>query len=81
MSELLAPRRSGELVPPGRPRRLAAAIAGLLASPRRRAELGRAARARVLREFGASRIGALMEESYGRAIERRRRLGPRTSQG
>lgn len=79
MAELLGRGEVGLLVPPHSPNKVAAAICALLSDPARRKMLGRMARERTLREYNPDRIGALQEQSYLRAIERRRRLGPRPS--
>ena len=79
MAELLGQGEFGLLVPPHSPNKVAAAICTLLADPARRKTLGQAARERTLREYNPDRIGALQEQSYARAIEHRRRLGPRSS--
>ncbi len=81
MAEMLAGGQYGLVVPPRNPRKLARAICSLLANPARRKELGRTARARVLSEYTLYHIGALQEAGYQRAIEHRRRLGPRTQAG
>ncbi len=67
----------GVLVPPQRPRRLARAIAGLLADRERRVAMGLCARRHVVETYDSKRIMPLIEESYRRAVERRTRLGPR----
>lgn len=79
MAELLGGGEVGLLVPPHRPSKIADAICALLSDPARRKTLGQMARGRTLREYNPDRIGALQEQSYLRAIERRRRLGPRPS--
>jgi glycosyltransferase involved in cell wall biosynthesis len=79
MADLLgADGTSGRLVPPGDPRKIAAAVNELLADPAKRMSLGRAARERVLTEYNSTRIGALQEACYERAIARRRAAGKRT---
>lgn len=77
MYEMLDEGRCAELVVPGNVRRLAGSITRLLRDPDRRRTLGLRARARVSSEYGADRVGGLMEMSYRRAIDRRRRVGPR----
>ncbi len=79
MAELLGGGEVGLLVPPHCPNKIADAICALLSDPARRKTLGQTARERTLREYNPDRIGALQEQSYLRAIERRRRLGPRPS--
>lgn len=78
MAELLSGGGVGLLVPPHRPTKIADAICALLSDPARRKTLGQMARERTLSEYNPDRIGALQEQSYLRAIERRRRLGPRS---
>jgi glycosyltransferase involved in cell wall biosynthesis len=77
MVEMLDSGRAGRLVPPRSPESIAAAVIELLENPGLRMACGRAARARVLAEYNAERIGALQEASYLRAIARRRATGPR----
>ncbi len=77
MAEMLDNGTCGFLVKPRRPRELADAVNSLLDDPPLRQKLGHSARQRVLSEYSALRIGELMEESYHRAIVRRRNLGPR----
>lgn len=72
MTELLDAGSAGRLVPPRSPDRIARAVIELLDQPDICALLGQAARARVLAEYNADRIGALQEASYGRAVERKR---------
>jgi hypothetical protein len=45
----------------------------LLGDAQLRARMGAAGRARVQERFGMRRYGAAVAESYGRALERRRR--------
>lgn len=70
-------RDFGLLVPPQSPSEIAAAVIALLQDPAHRREYGAAARQRVLEHYSLSRIGALQEESYRRAIECRAAAGPR----
>jgi glycogen synthase len=83
IADLLAPdsqgKKVGLLVPPNRPQRLAKAVCELLDQPQLRLEMGRRARQRIIEEFGAETMGPRMEECFRRAIEHRRRLGPRTT--
>jgi glycosyltransferase involved in cell wall biosynthesis len=72
MAEQLDGGNAGILVPPRKPKQIAAAICELLENPSRRKELGRKARARVLATYNAERVGEMMEQSYHRAIERAR---------
>lgn len=77
MAELLGGGAHGELVPPDDPRGISEGIIRMLADPQRARTMGLSARQSVLEEFGPQAIGRLQEESYGRAIIRRRELGPR----
>jgi glycogen synthase len=77
MAEMLDGGRAGLLVPPKQPDKLAAAILQLLDNREERIRLGGLARQRLLTEYSAERIGSLMEQVYGEAIERRRELKPR----
>ena len=61
---------AGIVVPPGDASALAGAIGSLIASPQRRAELGRAAAERA-RSFRASAVVPRVEEVYRRLLERR----------
>jgi len=83
IADLLAPDARGQQVglrvPPHRPRRLAKAVCELLERPEWRLELGRRARQRIIDEYGVEAIGPRFEECFRRAIEHRRRLGPRKS--
>jgi len=67
----------GRLVPPGNPKKIAAAVIELLGNPGLRSRLGQAARDRLLREYNADAVGTLQIESYQRAISRRRTKGAR----
>ncbi len=67
----------GLLTPPQSPERIAAAVIALLQAPARRRALGAAARQRVLDGYNQSRVGAMQEESYRRAMQRRAAAGPR----
>jgi glycosyltransferase involved in cell wall biosynthesis len=55
---------TGVHVPPREPARLAAALRALLADPQRRAELGRAGRARARARYGFDRIAAATRDTY-----------------
>jgi glycogen synthase len=68
MAQQLDEGRAGFLIRPGRPREIANAVCRLLENPELRKEFGRKARARVLSEYNADRVGLLMEQSYERAI-------------
>lgn len=77
MATMIESDRFGRLVPPGNPQKIADAVVELLSEPEKRMRIGRAARQRILGEFGADRIGTMQEESYMRAIKRRREIGSR----
>jgi len=64
-------------ISPNHPRDLAKAVSELFEQRERRLELGRRARRRILKEYGVDVIGPKMEDCFRRAIEHRRRLGPR----
>jgi glycosyltransferase involved in cell wall biosynthesis len=82
LADLLAPdaegKKVGLRVSPKSPKRLAKAICELLEQRELRLELGRRARQRIIEEYGADVIGPRLEECFRRAIEHRRRVGPRT---
>ena len=59
---------TGRLVAPGDPEALAAALTALLQDPERRQALGRAARARVLPAFAASRLVGDIDALYGELL-------------
>jgi glycosyltransferase involved in cell wall biosynthesis len=65
--ELIEDGRTGILVPPGDPPRLAAAIEALLRDPLRRAALGAAGEARVRRVFDAERGFDALARRFGLA--------------
>ncbi len=67
----------GRLVPPRSPADIARAVVDLLQNPQERMQLGAAARARALDQYSLSRVGALQEASYLRAMERRAAAGSR----
>ena len=81
MADLLAPdseaKEVGLRIPPNHPKYLAKAVCRLLEHRERRLELGRRARRRILEEYGVKTIGPKVEDCFRRAIEYRRRLGPR----
>jgi len=83
MADLLAPdsdgREVGLAISPNHPKDFAKAISHLLEQRGRRLELGRRARLRIVKEYGVSAIGPKMEDCFHRAIEHRRRLGPRNT--
>jgi glycosyltransferase involved in cell wall biosynthesis len=60
--------RDGLLVPPGDAPALAAALASLLGDPARRAEMGRAGRAKVAARYDWREIGERLEQIYGEAL-------------
>ena len=61
---------TGVHVPPRRPDRIAAALVELLEDPVRRAEMGRAGRARVQERYGWERVAAATEATYERVRAR-----------
>jgi glycosyltransferase involved in cell wall biosynthesis len=75
MAQQLDEGKAGLLVPPKTPEAIAEAACTLLANPVLRQELGRKARARVLSEYNADRVGQLMEQSYEQAICQRKAGG------
>ena len=81
MAEMLrdGPEYFGRLVPPRSPAAIARAVVDLLHHPEERMRRGAAARARALDQYSLSRVGALQEASYLRAMERRAAAGPRSA--
>jgi glycogen(starch) synthase len=83
MADLLARDSEGKEVglgiSPNHPKDLAKAVSQLLEHSEWRFELGRRARRRIVKEYGANAIGPKMEDCFRRAIEHRRSLGPRTT--
>ena len=81
MDDLLAPDSQGKdvglRIPPNHPSDLANAVCQLLERFEWRVELGRRARRRIVEEHGENAIGPRFEDCFQRAIEHRRRLGPR----
>ena len=77
MAEQLDFGKCGVLIPPFAPRKIADAVVYLLGNSGIRRDLGDRARKRVVECFNYSRIGVLQEQSYVRAINRRRSLGSR----
>jgi len=61
---------TGAHVPPRRPKLLAAAVAGLLADPGRRAALGAAGARRARRRYGWDRIAGSTMEVYAGLLAR-----------
>ena len=82
MADLLAPDSHGKavglLIRPNHPRHLANVVCQLLERFEWRVDLGRRARRRIVEEHGETAIGPKLEDCFHRAIEHRRRLGPRT---
>jgi glycosyltransferase involved in cell wall biosynthesis len=76
--DTVVPGRTGLLVPPRRPDRLAAALARLLADPDRRARMGAAGRARVVAAYDWREIARKTEINYGRIV---RTAAPRRARG
>lgn len=72
MAELLDGGCCGILINPDDPRQIADAILSLFDDSARRAELGRAARERVLTEYSFATLGPVYESAYRQAIENRR---------
>jgi glycogen(starch) synthase len=72
MKDMLNVTNSGILVEPQKPQQLACAIIKLFKEPELRIRLGKNARNRVLQEYNAHHIGSLQEESYIRAIQRKK---------
>jgi glycosyltransferase involved in cell wall biosynthesis len=68
---------TGHLVRSGDAEALAAAMTDLLRDPGRRRTFGRAARARVLPAFGASRLVADIDALYGELLRAKRVGVPR----
>jgi glycosyltransferase involved in cell wall biosynthesis len=62
-------------------RALAGRMVEMLGDPDGRMRMGAAARRRVVEEYNGDRVGKLMEDSYGRAIARRRAVGERRPDG
>ena len=77
MAEMLGYGDGGRMVPPGEPENIAQAIIELLAAPDLRRRLGESARQRLLDEYNIDRICTIQEQSYERAIERRKLAGRR----
>jgi starch synthase len=67
--EIIDDGRTGLLVEPRDPGQLAEALSSLLQAPARAAEMGAAARQRVLREFSWTAIGRRTVEVYERLLQ------------
>ncbi len=72
MAQQLDSGNAGLLIPPKAPRAIADAVCRLLRDRELRTQLGTRARARILSEYNADRIGGLMEQTYESAIRRRK---------
>ncbi len=70
LRELVLEGRTGHLVPPGDPQRLAEALAALHADPRERRRMGRRARQRAWRGSSWSAVAARTEEVIQRCLVR-----------
>ncbi len=81
MADLLAPDSQGKemglRIPPNRPKHLAKAVSQLLERPEWRLELGQRARGEIIKQYGVKAMGPKLEDCFCRAIEHRRRVGPR----
>lgn len=71
MDEVIADGVDGLLVPFGDPAATAKAIAGLLADPTRRAQMGAAGRAKVLARYTWDHAYAQVRDAYARLTARR----------
>jgi glycosyltransferase involved in cell wall biosynthesis len=69
--DLVVPGETGVLVRPGRPRELAAALAGVLEEPSRAAAMVARGRERASTAFDESRLGQALDEEYTRALRAR----------
>ncbi|MBI2302729.1 MAG: hypothetical protein HYU66_27805 [Armatimonadetes bacterium] len=69
--DVIAPGRTGVLVPPADPEALARALIGLLSDPAGATALGLAARSVVLEEYTAERMVAVTTGVYERVAEGR----------
>lgn len=66
--DLVLPGETGILVPPGRPRELASALAGVLDEPEWAAAMVARGRERAADAFDEQRLGATLDEEYTRAL-------------
>lgn len=73
LPEIVDGGRTGVLVPPGDPERLADALVELVRDPERAAGMGRAARERALTEFSLDRCADRIDAIYRAALSRRTR--------
>jgi alpha-maltose-1-phosphate synthase len=67
--DLVAHERTGLLVPPDDPAKLAAAIESLVVSPARAASLGSAARDEIVRHYSFDRMVQSFERLYLSSLE------------
>lgn len=81
MKDMLDDGRAGILLTPGNPNNIAKNIITLLKDKELRIKLGHAARNRLLAEYNTTKIGAIQENSYARAIKRRQAKGVRHFNG
>lgn len=75
MAQQLDDGKAGLLIRPEHPEEIVECVCRLLENPAQRIDFGRKARARVLSEYNSDRIGRMTEESYLRAIARRKSGG------
>jgi len=73
--DTVVPGTTGELVPPRDPGRLAEVLRDLLADPARRAEYGRAGRARAVGTYQWRRVARATEDVYASVAVDRVRSG------
>lgn len=66
--DLVVPGETGVLVPPGRPKELALAMAGVLEEPERAAAMVARGRERASDAFDEQRLGQALDEEYTRAL-------------
>ena len=71
MPDFILPGVTGELVPPGKPQALAAAVAHVLADPERARAMGREGRERFAAQFSAEvnipKLEVILAEAAARA--------------
>jgi glycosyltransferase involved in cell wall biosynthesis len=75
LPEIVAPEKTGLLVPPGDAGGLAAAIDALLADPARAEAMGRAGQARVRSEFPVGRMAGRTADVYRQLVPEGSRMG------